>query len=547
MIKKLGLLLVSVALLVLLFTLIGGTNNDGTVPALAQRGNNPASARKNSIVVTTLPYSGNFNPLYLETEADNAITRLLFDPLVEPDETGAPVAVLADYTISVDGRSYTFAIKPSATFSNGDAVTAEDIAFTLHVLCDPSYKGHLNAASLGIEGYEAYHSGAAESLAGVEVVDSSTLRVTLREANSAALFVLGVSPLSKTYYGVDYAKGRLDNVLLQLSRPMGCGQYSLTTLTMEQLTLDRCKSYYRGAPTVEQVQFVVKTAAESTAMLLDGSADLDLTGASAGMSIAGQEHLIEQNYLGDSYGLLGFSGSSRILSDPAVRRAVALCIDRQTLIDQTFAAGGASPLVLPVSLDSWANPDTMPEPQFDTAAAAALLEQAGYVKNADGIYAKDKVTLNLTYYITENNTASANLAAMLQQNLPKVGMGITVRSLDYSSLINLVKLGRCELWFMGWKAPADPDLTDQISGDGIYNLYGYRSDRADSLLSQALAESELERRQSVYGLLWQELETNPPFVSLYQRNERAVFNIRLQALSFNTQRPVTADFYLVRF
>ncbi|NLT58342.1 MAG: ABC transporter substrate-binding protein [Clostridiales bacterium] len=550
MLKKFGLYLVSVAAVVFLFTLIGGREPDDAVAAFApvKNGvNNPASSRKNNLVVTCNAYSGTINPLYLETEADREIVRLVFDPLVEPGEGGAPVPVLADYTVSQDGRKYTFTLKEGAVFSSGDRVTADDVLFTWEVLCDPTYAGHLRPAELGIVGYRAYVEGSATTLSGVEVVDERTLSVTLEEPSAAALFTLGVAPLSRAYYGTDFAWGRLDNLLLQRSRPMGCGQYRLTAMTMELLTLERNKNYYLGAPSVPTVYFKVATPELAAAMMKEGACDLDLTGGSDSLEVAGLDHLVRTETAGDSYGLLGFSCQSALLKDPAVRRAVALCIDRQALIDAVFGAGGAKPLTLPVSAASFAAPAEPPAARHDPAAAVALLEQAGYVRNSGGIFVKEGVTLSLTFTTTDNNPASAALGDLLQDGLAKAGIGLTRRSLDYGSLLNQIRLGRCEMWFMAMGFSPDPDPTALIGSGGTFNLFGYSAEKVDDLLARAAAETDLERRAQLYDLLWQALSANPPFVPLYQRVQPVVCNLRVSGLSFQEMRPVTAEFYRIKW
>ena len=545
--KKLGLFALAVLVVVLLFTLVGGRGNDGaSVPAFSTvKVNNPAAQRKSQLTVTCPAYSGNFNPLYLADETDQAATRLVFDPLVEPSADGTPTPVLAQFEISPDGKIYTFTLEKNASFSDGTPVTAQDIAFTWHVLYDPAYDGHLLTSRPALAGSDAYTAGTASSIYGIEILDNRTIRATLDAPDASALFTLGVAPLSKAYYGTNYTPGHLDTLLLQLSRPMGCGQYALTELTMEQLTFERCKGYYRGAPSYESVLFVVADPDKAASMLLDGTSDLDLTGGSRQIQTNDYDYLVSRVYAGDSLGLLGFSLKTKELTDPAARKAIALCVDRQALIDLALP-NQAVPHTAPVSLGSWAGSGVPSAGIAGPAAAAALLEQNGYAKNTSGVYQKNGVPLQVVYTVTKNNPVSEALAAQLSENLPKAGIRLTVRSADYATLLNQIEVGKAELWFMAYGAPFDPDPSPLLATGGAFNFFGYSNSVVDSLLQLALQQQDSTRRADLYSQIWTALDNDPPFVVLYQREARAVCNIRCQDLAFNAVRPVTADFYLLK-
>ena len=196
--KKLGLFALAVLVVVLLFTLIGGRGEDGglSTPAFSTvKIDNPAASRKGNLVVTCPAYSGNFNPLYLTDTIDAAITRLLFDPLVEPSADGTPTPVLAEYTVSADQRTYTFTLQEDALFSDGSSVTAQDVAFTWRVLYDPAYDGHLLSSRPSLAGSAAYTRGEASSISGIQIIDEKTISATLDEPDASAIFTLA-SPLS---------------------------------------------------------------------------------------------------------------------------------------------------------------------------------------------------------------------------------------------------------------------------------------------------------------------------------------------------------------
>lgn len=506
--KKVLMFITAVALCIALFAIVGGVAGDRALPAMANTTpgvSNPASSRKKDFVIVCGSYEGNLNPLWPQSETDEAITRLIFDPLVESSADGTPTACLAEYTVSADGLTYTFTIDKNAVFSDGTPVTADDVAFTWDVVRDPDYDGGIDLSDV----------------ASVQVKDDRTITATLKAPRASAVFDLGVPPLSRAYYGKGYTKGQLDYVRLQSPKPMGCGQYSLGTYTMDSMTLTRCEDYYAGKPGFETVTFLVSD--DGAALMKSGEADIDLTGAAEETP-----YLENRTVETDSIGLLGFNAADKTLSDPAVRRAIAMCVDRQALIDTAFSGIG-EPLDVPVFMGSWAYSGE-PTATYDPAGAAALLTEAGYSK------------LTLTYTVTEGNAASQALGEGLKSALEQAGITLKLERLDYGSLLRKVELGGCQLWFMGFGITETPSPAALVGTDGEYNLFGYSNSMADLLLTE-IESGTAEQRKTVCDRLWQELALDPPFVVLYQGQREIAINIRGAKLVFSPLRPFTADIY----
>ena len=506
--KKAAAFIMAVALCVALFTLISNVAGNGEMPVFAAGSigsSNPANSRKNEFVIVCNPYEGRLNPLWPQGEVDSAITRLIFDPLVDTAADGSPVPCLADYEVSADGLTYTFTIKKNAVFSDKTHVTTEDIAFTWNVIRDISYDGICDLSDI----------------VSVNIVDARTIKVTLKAPRASAVFDLGVPPLSKAYYGQSYTEGQLDYVRLQLSRPLGCGQYSVGTYGMDSMTLARCENYYIGKPKYETVTF--KVSGDGAALMQSGAADVDLTGAAAAAT-----HIENRTFFSDSIGILGFNASDSALADPVVRRAISMCIDRQALID-TGLSGLGLPLDIPVTLASWITGGDLVNP-FDPAGAHNLLTDAGHGN------------LTLTYVETMGNPASAALGELLKESFDLAGITLKIEKLDYGSLLKRVELGRCQLWFMGWGTSLNPSPKDLIATDGAYNLFGYSNNIADKLLAEMELGTAAERK-NVGDRLWQELAINPPFAVLYQGQRQIAVNVRAAALVFSPLRQFTADIY----
>lgn len=103
--------------------------------------------------------------------------------------------------ISEDQLTYTFHLKDDLKFSDGTPLTAEDVAFTLALLHDPTYSGATDISQTAIKGGQAYREGKATSIEGIQVIDPKTITITTEKVNAQTLSLIGGEVISKAYYG----------------------------------------------------------------------------------------------------------------------------------------------------------------------------------------------------------------------------------------------------------------------------------------------------------------------------------------------------------
>lgn len=122
----------------------------------------PASAklRTDTVVAGISEPQGIFNPYFFVNGWDENVTNVIFSRLIDWDSQGKLVPGLAEsWTVSPDNKVYTIKLRPGLTFSDGSPLTAEDVAFTLTVLLDPSYDGDTDITLANIAGGADYKAG----------------------------------------------------------------------------------------------------------------------------------------------------------------------------------------------------------------------------------------------------------------------------------------------------------------------------------------------------------------------------------------------------
>ncbi|MCC3771407.1 ABC transporter substrate-binding protein [Streptomyces sp. UNOC14_S4] len=318
-------------------------------------------------------------------EHDGAlIAALLADPLVDCDPaTGrlAPAAA-SDWQVAPDGLSVRFALRPDVRFHHGRRVTAEDYRYALSRVAAPGTdSAHAPLLSM-IEGYEDVRAGRDERLSGVQALDALLLEVRLNAPfhDIAAVF----SHRATTAVPAELAEADPKGFA---RHPVGNGPYRLDAPWEPgaDVVLERFDGYYaRNAAHAtggvgQAARVVFRThpdLAEGYAAFLRGETDVTevpptlITGAAAE---GGPSFRVTPNPM---VTFLGFPTGVPPYDDPVVRRAVAMCVDREGIGRRHF--GGTRPVahrVLPPVLDPGGEPsDVIP---YDPAGARRLLAEHG--------------------------------------------------------------------------------------------------------------------------------------------------------------------------
>ena len=164
----------------------------------------------------------------------------IFEGLVKPDETGELIpAVASDYTISEDGKVYTFNLREDVKFHNGDTVTVDDVIYSLD-----------RYISLN-EQIEPVLSNISE----VNKVDEEVVEIILNETDTELIGYLTIGIIPQDYDEAD-------------TNPVGTGPFKFSSYTpMESLKVAKNEDYYNeGAPYLDEVEFKVITNTDSVIM-----------------------------------------------------------------------------------------------------------------------------------------------------------------------------------------------------------------------------------------------------------------------------------------
>jgi peptide/nickel transport system substrate-binding protein len=443
-----------------------------------------ASAQTLTMAMSAQPDT--LDPQATAATAAFQVTKSLYDTLVEVDRGGAIQPSLAtSFEVSDDGLRYTFHLA-AATFSDGSTLDSADVKASIERISG--------------EALASPKQGEFEMIESVGTPDPRTAVLALSKPNPAMLATLAsgwgaILPSEAITAGHDFG-----------TEPIGTGPFRLQQWTRDSaLTMARNPDYFGGAPALAQVTLrFVQDSAVQLQGLVSGEFDVIDTVASADQpTVTGNEalHLVQE-----PSGLVlvaALNNRRPYLSDPRVRRALNLAVDKQTVLDVAY--GGGTPVGTFMEAGSpWLPADIQPY-AYDPERARALLAEAGVPKDW---------TLDMVLPQPYENHIQAG--QVVQDMLKQVGVDSTIRIVEWGVWLSDVYRGAhdFDLTVIGHTGKLDPTGRLGGYGDPSTNYVGYDDPGVVQELADAASTSDTATRKALYAQVLSAMHDDAPFLYL---------------------------------
>ena len=392
----------------------------------------------------------------------------------------------SDYSLSDDGLTWTFTLRDDAYFTDGEKVTAEDVAFTLETA------------------KEAQGSVDLTYMESAKAADESTVVITLSQPTSIFLNTLAsVGIVPEHAYSEDYGRN-----------PIGSGPYKFVEWRpQEQIVFEANEDYYGGVPAIKNVTVVFMSEDAALAAVQAGEVDVAYSSASFG-NIEVSGYHVEAIASADNRGFTlpmepdtgkttesGAPIGNDVTCNIEIRQAIAYAIDRQQIAD-TVLNGFGRPAYSENDGMPWNNPEVAIE--TDVEYAKKLLSDAGWEDtDGDGIVEKDGVKAEFSCLYPADDSARQAIAMAAAQQVKEIGIQINVEGTSWDDITQRMF---SEAVMMGWgsSSPNETYYLYRSEGaylDDFYNPEGYMSDVTDGYLDAAMealtAEEANENWQKV--------------------------------------------------
>lgn len=466
------------------------------------------------------------NPvLAVPNSVDADLVRLVFSGLFRYNENRELVTDLAsEYHVSEDGKEYTVTLNTGVSWHDGEALTVDDVLFTISAIQDT-----------------AWHSPLAPSFKGIsaEKVDDATVKFTLKEpfAPFPSLLTVGLLP-QHVWSTVPPESVTLSELNM---KPIGTGPFKVKEFTHGKRS-GTVRSYHLEPNPYAYSQsvllahlFIVMYPDRQTlvtdlnarkidgALLSGNTGDLRRKDVNKKTFILPRETAIFMN-----------QGANPVLKDAAIREALLRSIDRERLVAETLAGNG---IILddPVPSYELDGPSLPASPYpYDIGRTAELLDGAGW-KLVDGTRTKDGK--QLTVALSAADTAeNAELISYIKQSWESVGIVVQVAPVDQTAILrDVIKPRKYELVLFRIALGDDPDPypfwhSSQAHDPGL-NLSLFANRQADELLEAARKERNPEERAKKYAAFDELVRAQIPALFIYQDSTTYALDHKLKGVT----------------
>jgi peptide/nickel transport system substrate-binding protein len=454
--------------------------------------------------------------------------QLMYPTLTTPSAADfSPVPDLAEsWQESEDQTTWTYKIREGLKWSDGQPLTARDAAYSFNRILEGNYE------QTNFGGYVA-------NITKAEAPDDTTLVLTVKEPTplmeNLAVYILpqhiweDISEKEVRSYENEPSPGE---------PIVGAGPYVLTAREKGQfIQFEANPNYYAGEPAVKNLTFRIYKNADAVAQALrKGEIDFaDEMQANVFDAVKDEDGItgIAADYygfneIGMNYGAALADGTpigdgNPALKDKRVRQAINHAIDRQTLVDKVAVYGTPGSTIIPplyanLHLDP-ANPF-----DYDPVKAGALLDEAGYTLNDDGLRVDaDGNPLTLRLLGRQESQTSQQTVQFVAGWLEEIGITIDTKIVSEDTLIELNGEGRFDLFEWGWVVEPDPDYQlstftcAQRSSEEDGTIYAGLSDshfcneEYDALYAQQAVETDPAARADIVKQMQQIIYDEAPY------------------------------------
>ncbi len=451
------------------------------------------------------------DPAAVESVYDALPVGQLFDGLVALDPGLNIVPALADtWTISRDGRTYTFHLRDGIRFHDGTPLTAGDVVYSVKRLLDPRReKKSIGVSYLQVmEGAPAYSTGRTHELPGIRMIDASRVEIRLARPYLSFLYVLAMDDLRIV------PEKRLKDAGEAAFRraPIGTGPFRLEAWTDSELSLAANKDYFGGPPYLDRVVILFPRVDEhdgGNARFLRGETEMVEPTSETLSPLLDDPGVEVHRYQDLSLSFMGMSTGKPPLDDVHVRRAIAYAVDRKSLAALSPSTRRDAIGILPPGLPSYSPaPKALP---FDLDAARDELRAAGH-PGGRGLKPIRFCTAR------SDSSAVAKTIEQLKDNVAAIGIKLDIQNLTWRDLNAKIEENDAPLFQLGWVADLpDPDsfLRTLFEPGGSANYFDFRDEEVARSLELGASEMNPIERARIYREIEKKVLDKAPLVPLF--------------------------------
>ncbi len=488
-----------------------------------------AGARRGgTVVVGVTADPGNFNPGLTTASGTHAVADNLYNGLLQFTDKLDPQPNLAEsWTVSPDGKTYTFNLVKGVQWHDGKPFSSADVKFTFEQIL--------------LQFHSRTKAGLENVLDGIDTPNETMVVFRFKQPYAPLLRRLDVVEAAilpkHLYEGTEIQKNPAN------TQPIGTGPYKFKEYVKgDHVTFVRNENYFKkGLPYLDQVIFkIIPTAATAALALEQGEVDYitGVNGPDIARLQANKDIVLIKAPAGPGGSFcidtLIFNMRKPPFDKLEVRQAFVYGINRQQILEQVQFNQGRIATGPIASTMSWAYNPNVTKYAYDTAKAAELLDKAGYSKGADGKRFK---------VVFVHASGFAKTGEVVRENMAQAGVDVELATLEVNAANErMFSKNDFDLGIGSYCNGPDPEIgvtrayvSSNIKvGVPFSNGAAYKNARVDELFVQAASTIDVAQRAKLYGEIQDILVKDVPYwwlveTELFRAQRKEVHDLRVWA------------------
>lgn len=489
--------------------------------AVGRGGPAEAQAQKTLVIAIGADQTG-MDPQTVQNNESGFVMSTIFDSLVnyKPGSSEVGPGLAESWTVSPDGKIFTFKLRRGVKFHDGTPMDAHTVAEDLDRAINPNNPCFVPARK-GVDTYDEFTFGSVKdnSVAKMTVVDDFTLRFTLPDPSAPFLSSLAMiwqgimSPAATKQYNCDAGQ-----------HPVGTGPFKFVeAVRNDHITVDANPNYWGGRPKVDRIIFRIVPESATRMLMLERNDAQILADIPPSDYARVQNNNALQLYKQAGLTILGVAMSNDLgpFKDRRVRQAMNYAVDKDAINQGLYAGATTASQGMPPVLWGY-NKSVAPYP-YDVAKAKALLAEAGF---PNGFSTDMMVYANPRGY---NPIGGAKLGEAVQSYLTKVGVNVKITQYEWGAYLARYRRQPWEGFAIaGWSGDnGDPDnfLGDLFEWDiangraRTNNSSRHHSPAFDRFIRDARRTTDQTKRAGLYEQANKLLHDDAPWIFMNHTNQ----------------------------
>ncbi len=459
-----------------------------------------------------------FHPMGIKDEDMFNLMSMVFEPAVKTNTDGTfSPSIVESWEVNEAGTTFTFKVRQDVTFhADRGFVSAADLEFTMDLIMDLAEQDTGMSTDDDQDSEQPFltpYADYADVISSYTMVDSYTLRVVATHKTADVLRFMNFPVLPQTYYtGMDTES---------LSLPVGTGPYYMSSYSNEEgaLLLPN-EQWWRRLPYIESV--VARESESEEAKLANFQLDLFNCVTTSSITANNYRSVSNTNVYSATtqyYDALVPNMRDNVMSDPVVREAMSLALDRREIISSGLLGEAVSTLT-PLRPDMWYLEDMQYEDvENNIAMANALLEQAMWDLNDTGIRNQGGTELEVTLVFSESEEYYYReaVAGIIKEQLALIGMNVIISEQSSEEFRALMENKTFDLALASFYMKSNNDISFLFDESATANYGEYISGDLRELMDRANDALTDEEQKTAYVALETYLRENLPHIGLYYK------------------------------